>query len=181
MASGGWGEGRYGVGVWGTGQIDVSVSVTGVQANGQTGTPTFRLNIRFPVTGVEGNSDLDPVGVAADADNISPAGFQNTVDLGQVTAASSALIFATGVEGIVFEGETEESGEGFADVTGVVGTVAVGSVIVRIPEDVFVTGVQAKGKIGRRVLIWSEINDSQDANWEDVDTVDEPNWEKIAA
>jgi hypothetical protein len=49
-------------------------------------------------------------------------------------------------------------------VTGVAGTVSVGSLTTTASANVSVTGVQGTGQVGN-VLIWSIIGDDQTPNW----------------
>jgi len=66
-----------------------------------------------------------------------------------------------------------------------------GTVVVKANADISVTGLVAVGYIGT-VNVWGEVDDTQDPNWQSINTgqgsswdsitdIQDPNWERIAA
>ncbi|MGY8867473.1 MAG: hypothetical protein ACKVJK_17880, partial [Methylophagaceae bacterium] len=77
------------------------------------------------------------------------------------------------------------------NVTGVVGTTALGTVTVSADANVNVTGVEGVGQTSRPLVWsdivpgqnarWADIDDSQTDVWADINTTQDPEWEDIAA
>ena len=83
-----------------------------------------------------------------------------------------ANVYLTGVFGTGQTGLAESKTVNLVDVSGVQGTGYIGQIEPDAKATAFPSGVEAIGRIGngRFILVWSEIDTSQDANWKDIAT-----------
>ena len=164
---GGWGSNEYGLGTWGGGvtyayvsgvaalctpgslSTTQSVSVSGVEGEGELGTvvPRAAANVELNNFNIVGSVLFDPVGIAAGA-AVTPAGFQNTVDLGQETVVAKANVFPTGVEGVTEIGPFGIYSVNNIQVPGFEAVGEVGNVTVEAKANTYVVGVQGTGQLG---------------------------------
>ena len=155
-----------------------SVAVTGVEGVGTLGEEEVSAEVRVFPTGVEGVGELGTADVNAKA-TVFIIGVVGTGQLGEAEVDSKGTVVVTGVEGT---GEVETvvvRGGAYVTTTGVVGTTELGETEESGQAVVLnVSGVQAQGRIGK-VLIWGDIDTSQNANWGTINTSQNPNWGAI--
>ncbi len=108
------------------------------------------------VTGVEATGEVDSVTVAI-VSIISPDGVEGTGELGDVTVTGNQSgLTLTGVAGTMAVGSVSVDAGAGADVTGVFATGSVGSVTVTGSATIIPTGVFATGQVGQ-ALVWGKI------------------------
>jgi hypothetical protein len=124
-----------------------SVALTGVSASGAVGSVS------------ETNNPTE--------DGVVAIGSVGTVGL-SVTVALTGVSAAGAVGTVVYVTEAALTG---VSATGNVGSVSVGARLVAI------TGSQAMGAVGNfGVFYWSLIDDSQNANWQNISNTQTPGW-----
>lgn len=165
----GWGSGYWGRGSWGTG-VDIA-EPTSVSATGQIGRATVVADAPVVVSGLEATVILRDVLI--EADNNANTGFVTGTGLvGDLTMVGEANVYPTGVFGTGQTGMAESKTVNLVPVSGVEGTGYIGQIEPDAKGTVFPSGVEAIGHVGngRFILVWGEIDTSQDANWKDIAT-----------
>ena len=108
------------------------------------------------VTGVEATGSPGSVTII-NASVISPTGVEGTTAIGDVTVTGNQSgLTLTGVAGTMAVGTAEGQAGAGADVTGVFATGSVGSVVITGSATIIPTGLFAAGQVGQ-VLIWGQI------------------------
>ena len=180
-------------GVAGTGQIGnahagqfVTVLPTGVQAQAQAG------NLGLFATGVSATVSLGPYSIATE-ENVTiilETPVTATTQLGNETLSLDCVLTMTGVEASASVNSVDFKIDVSTSVTGVNGntalgtgttistgvtsfptgvsaSTAIGTVSISLSADVDVTGVFASVSTSN-VLVWSEIDTSQNPNWTEI-------------
>lgn len=164
-------------------QTGTIVPVTGVSATGQVGAVSVVGTANVSLTGVSATGAVGTVvvvegtGVTANVTGVQATGAVGTVTVveGQGVAAPVTGVEATGAVGTVMVVE----GQGIvAPTTGVQATGYIGTVSVTGAANVFPTGVVGYGRIGT-VNVWGLVDDTQTANWQNINNVQSSGWTQI--
>jgi hypothetical protein len=132
------------------------------------------------VTGVEATGSPGSVTII-DASVISPTGVEGTGVLGDVTVTGNQSgLTLTGVAGTMAVGTAEGQAGVGADVTGVSAASGVGSVIITGSATITPAGVFAAGQVGQ-ALVWGRIIPDPGTNWSKVTPDPSTTWTRIAA
>ena len=116
------------------------------------------------VTGVEATGSPGSVTII-NASVISPTGVEGTGALGDVTVTGNQSgLTLTGVAGTMAVGTAEGQAGAGADVTGVSGTGSVGSITTTGSAAITLTGVSATTQIGQ-VVVWGKIVPDPGTTW----------------
>lgn len=164
----GWSSGPWGRGSWGT-AVDIA-EPTQVSATGQIGRATVVADAPVVVSGVSATVILRDVIIEAD-NNANTGSIFAVGDVGDVTEfIGEANVYPTGVFGTGQLGEAESETVNLVPVTGVQATGYLGVAEPDAEGTAFPTGVEATGGVGngRFILVWGEIDTSQDANWKRI-------------
>ena len=164
----GWSSGPWGRGSWGT-AVDLA-EPTGVYAVGHIGRATVDAKAVVVVSGVSATVILRDVIVEAD-NNANTGSVFATGLVGDVTEfIGEANAYPTGVFGTGQLGEAESKTVNRVPVTGVQARGYLGVSEPDAEANAYPTGVEATGEIanGRFILVWGEIDTSQDANWKRI-------------
>ena len=100
----GWGNDGWGAGVWGGGvfaDVGQTLTMTGLEATGQSNNPTVSGTCTFSVTGVAGTMAIGDALAGAGA-RVVETGLTGTVNIGDEAVTGTALVSATGVSASTF-------------------------------------------------------------------------------
>jgi hypothetical protein len=95
----GWGNDGWGAGVWGGGvfaDVGQTLTMTGLEATGQSNNPTVSGTCTFSVTGVAGTMAIGDALAGAGA-RVVETGLTGTVNIGDEAVTGTALVSPTGV------------------------------------------------------------------------------------
>ena len=100
----GWGNDGWGAGVWGGGvfaDVGQTLTMTGLEATGQSNNLTVSGTCTFSVTGVAGTMAIGDALAGAGA-RVVETGLTGTVNIGDEAVTGTALVSATGVSASTF-------------------------------------------------------------------------------
>ena len=107
----GWGNDGWGAGVWGGGvfaDVGQTLTMTGLEATGQSNNPTVSGTCTFSVTGVAGTMAIGDALAGAGA-RVVETGLTGTVNIGDEAVTGTALFSPTGVSATTLIAQTSTS------------------------------------------------------------------------
>jgi hypothetical protein len=162
---------------------DVSVSVIGVHGDTLLNTPTqIQVNAganAYP-SGVQAQGVLGEEDEVIGDATVYPTGVVGSGLLNSVGIGGEGNVTLAGVQAVVELGEEESRAGANAYVTGVQATSNLNTVtiVIRIKCNVFPIGVQAQG-IASRALVWGPIPDNPGTTWNNITNPNTATWTQI--